>query len=290
MQTRAERLKIVQDKIESVKALVKQKYGQDMSDLIVRYDLKGRTAGWAIGQRTIRLNTTAIYGDESHFKDMVNDTIPHEIAHIVCHRNPSLGRKHDYGWAAVCRALGGTGKRTHDMTTIEFARGRTYIYTTTMGKEYGVSERRHRSIQLGMSCRFRQASWGQITKDCAYVVKFNGRVISSHPAKMQPGVIDSVKSWFTKPAQPAPSYDAASGYWLPNGTKVVDKTVTAQPAPAARPVQTGTGSFADQVRALIRAAKVAGNGQDYVFRQAVNQLGMKSTSARNCVKANWDRA
>ena len=118
MQTRAERLKIVQDKIESVKALVKQKYGQDMSDLIVRYDLKGRTAGWAIGQRTIRLNTTAIYGDEAHFKDMVNDTIPHEIAHIVCHRNPSLGRKHDYGWASVCRALGGTGKRTHDMTRL----------------------------------------------------------------------------------------------------------------------------------------------------------------------------
>ena len=44
------------------------------------------------------------------------------------------------------------------------------------------------------------------------------------------------------------------------------------------------------VRALIRAAKVAGNGQDYVFRQAVNQLGMKESSARNCVKANWDRA
>ena len=59
---------------------------------------------------------------------------------------------------------------------------------------------------------------------------------------------------------------------------------------SAKPVQTGTGSFADQVRALIRAAKIAGNGQDYVFRQAVNQLGMKSTSARNCVKANWDRA
>ena len=291
MQTRAERMKAVEDKIAAVKAIVKQRYNMDLSDLIVRYDLKGRTAGWAIGNRTIRLNNTAIFGDEAHFRDMVDDTIPHEIAHIVCHRNPSFGRKHDAGWANVCRTLGGTGKRTHDMTTIEFARGRTYIYTSTAGKEYGVSERRHRSIQSGGTCRFRKASWGVITKDCAYVVKFNGRIISSHPAKTQPGVIDTVKSWFAAPTQPAPTYDAASGYWLPGGTKVVDKTVAVQPAPAARPAgTTNTGSYAEQVRALIRTARLAGYGQDHVFRQAVNQLGMKASSARNCVKANWDRA
>jgi predicted SprT family Zn-dependent metalloprotease len=285
MQTRAERLKIVQDKIESVKALVKAKYSQDLSDLVVRYDLKGRTAGWAIGHRTIRLNTTAIYGDEAHFKDMVNDTIPHEIAHIVCHRNPSLGRKHDYGWSAVCRALGGTGKSTHDMTTIEFARGRTYIYTSTTGKEYGVSERRHRSIQMGMSCRFRKASYGMLTKDCAYVVKMNGRVISTHAAKTTPGVVDTVKSWFTKPVAPV----AVSSFAEAPAEPAVAKPAVAKPA-VAKSMPTGTGSFADQVRALIRAAKAAGNGPDYVFRQAVNTLGMKATSARNCVKANWDRA
>jgi predicted SprT family Zn-dependent metalloprotease len=283
MQTRAERLKIVQDKIESVKALVKAKYSQDLSDLVVRYDLKGRTAGWAIGHRTIRLNTTAIYGDEVHFKDMVNDTIPHEIAHIVCHRNPSLGRKHDYGWSAVCRALGGTGKRTHDMTTIEFARGRTYIYTSTTGKEYGVSERRHRSIQMGMSCRFRKASYGMLTKDCAYVVKMNGRVISTHPAKQYTNnsLLGTVKSLFNW-APPAPVQSPVSSFAQSAGTNTVQ--------PVQRAVSVGTGSKADQVRAWIRAAKTAGNGQDYVIGQAQRGLNMSRSQAYRYVTENWNRA
>jgi SprT protein len=286
MQTRAERMKAVEDKIAAVKAIVKQRYNMDLSDLIVRYDLKGRTAGWAIGYRTIRLNATAIFGDEAHFRDMVDDTIPHEIAHIVCHRNPSLGRKHDAGWASVCRALGGTGKRTHDMTTIEFARGRTYIYTSSTGKEYGVSERRHRSIQIGGVCRFRKASWGVIDRMCAYVVKFNGRVISTHPAQQRPGVSTTVWSLMhdvaaAKVPVKQDSVFAGTNYAIPAGTTVVQ---------SPRPAVANTGSYADRVRALIRTARLAGYGQDHVFRQAVNQLGMKASSARNCVKANWDRA
>lgn len=275
MQTRAERMKAVEDKIAAVKALVKQKYSMDMSDLVVRYDLKGRTAGWAIGYRTIRLNTTAIYGDEAHFKNMIEDTIPHEIAHIVCHRNPSLGRKHDYGWASVCRALGGTGKRTHDMTTIEFARGRTYIYTTTTGKEYGVSERRHRSVQLGGGFSFRKPGWGHVDRHCAYVVKFNGKVISSHPGQPRPTVTNMLfGGLFAKPAAPAP----VASFALPVETKVVE-------ASHAR-----GGSKAEQVRAWIRAAKAVGNSQDYVIDQARRNLDMSRSQAYRYVTENWSRA
>lgn len=279
MQTRAERMKAVEDKIAAVKALVLQKYNTDLSNLVVRYDLKGRTAGWAIGGRTIRLNTTAIFGDEAHFRDMINDTIPHEIAHIVCHRNPSLGNKHDAGWANVCRALGGTGKRTHDMTTIEFARGRTYIYTSTGGKEYGVSERRHRSIQMGGVARFRKASWGVIDQHCAYVVKFNGRVVSTHAAKPR-----ATKSTITS---------LFGGLFGAQTVQVPVPAVSSFAAQVTAPVTTkpaaNTGSFAEQVRALIRTAKAAGRDQEYVYRQAIDTLGMKATSARNCVKHNWDR-
>lgn len=284
MQTRAERLKAVQDKIAEVKALVKQKYNMDLSDLVVRYDLTGRTAGWAIGYRTIRLNTTAIYGDEAHFKDMVEDTVPHEIAHIVCHRNPSLGDKHDAGWAAVCRALGGTGKRTHDMTTIEFARGRTYIYTTTTGKEYGISERRHNKVQRGWGFKFRNAVWGSIDQYCAYTVKVNGRVINTYPARQRPAQTGGIGTLFgglfsAPPAKPAPALHA---YTMPAGTKVVQVDRSA--------VTIGTGSKADQVRAWIRAAKAAGNGQDYVIGQAQRNLGMARSQAYRYVTENWNRA
>lgn len=281
MLTRAERMKAVEDKIAEVKALVHARYNMDLSTLRVRYDLKGRTAGWAIGGHTIRLNTTAIYGDEAHFRDMVNDTVPHEIAHIVCHRNPSLGRKHDAGWAAVCRALGGTGKRTHDMTTIEFARGRTYIYTSTGGKEYAISEQRHRRVQTGGSFRFRNASWGIVDQYCAYSVKFNGRIISNTPAKQRP-TVTPVKmlfdGLFSRPTPSVSSFAAAA----PAPTPVV------APKPV-QPVTTG-GSKADQVRAYIRAAKASGNGQDSVIGQAMRNLGMARSQAHRYVTENWNRA
>lgn len=275
MQSRAERLKAVEDKIAAVKALVKTRYNMDLSGMRVRYDLKGRTAGWAIGGHTIRLNTTAIYGDEAHFRDMVNDTVPHEIAHIVCHRNPSLGRKHDAGWASVCRTLGGTGKRTHDMTTIEFARGRTYIYTSTGGKEYAVSERRHRSVQQGGMFRFRNTSWGIVDQYCAYSIKFNGRIISTHPAKQRPGVVTTLfGGLFGRPAQPAMSSFASAP--------------TSAPKPV-QPASTG-GSKADQVRYWIRAAKAQGDGQDWVINMARTQLGMARSQAYRYVTENWNRA
>ena len=281
MQTRAERLKAVEDKIEQVKALVQTRYNMDLSTLRVRYDLKGRTAGWAIGGNTIRLNTTAIYGDEAHFKDMVEDTVPHEIAHIVCHRNPSLGRKHDAGWISVCRALGGTGKRTHDMTTIEFAHGRTYIYTSTGGKEYAVSERRHRRVQQGGSFRFRNASWGMIDQYCAYTVKLNGRVTNTIPAKQRP-TLTPIKTLFnrvfSKPVMGVSSFASVA----PASTPV------AAPRPV-QPASTG-GSKADQVRAWIRIAKSAGNGQDIVIEQAQRNLSMARSQAHRYVTENWNRA
>lgn len=288
MQTRAERMKAVNDKIATVKALALQKYGINLSDLVVKYDLKGRTAGWAIGMRTIRLNTTAIFGDEEHFKDMVDDTIPHEIAHIVCHRNPTLGRKHDYGWASVCRALGGTGKRTHDMTTIEYARGRTYIYTSSMGKEYAVSEQRHRKIQMGATLRFRKASWGTLDKHCAYTVKFNGRVISTQPATQRPTVSDM--AWgvlHDLAARVVPTVNPTVSSF------VVPSTQAAEKPTAPKPVQTvaNTGSSkASQVRYWIRAAKAQGDGQEWVINMAQTQLGMARSQAYRYVTENWNRA
>lgn len=278
MQNRAARMKAVEDKIAEVKALVKARYNMDLSALRVRYDLKGRTAGWAIGGHTIRLNTTAIFGDEAHFRDMVNDTVPHEIAHIVCHRNPSLGRKHDAGWAAVCRTLGGTGKRTHDMITIEFARGRTYIYTSTGGKEYAISEQRHRKVQTGGSFRFRKTSWGMIDQYCAYSIKFNGRVISTHPAKQRPSAVTMVfGGLFGRPAQPTASSFASA------------PTPVTAPKPV-QPVNTGGGSKADTVRAWIRAAKASGNSQDSVIDQARRNLDMSRSQAYRYVTENWNRA
>jgi predicted SprT family Zn-dependent metalloprotease len=39
---------------------------------------------------------------------MLEDTVPHEIAHFVC-QVKGLGKNHDEGWRKVCRELGGNG-------------------------------------------------------------------------------------------------------------------------------------------------------------------------------------
>jgi hypothetical protein len=48
-------------------------------------------------------------------------------------------------------------------------------------------------------------------------------------------------------------------------------------------------SWAARVRAVIVAAKARGETQQQVLKHAVEVLGMKDSSARNCIKFNWDR-
>jgi len=54
-----------------------------------------------------------------HFESiMIEQIIPHEVAHIVCFFDPSTMSKHNYKWVLVCYMLGGNGSRTHDMPAI----------------------------------------------------------------------------------------------------------------------------------------------------------------------------
>lgn len=43
---------------------------------------------------------------EADINDILSDTVPHEVAHLVCYANPALGRGHDTGWRRVAAALG----------------------------------------------------------------------------------------------------------------------------------------------------------------------------------------
>jgi len=48
-------------------------------------------------------------------------------------------------------------------------------------------------------------------------------------------------------------------------------------------------SFASRVRVAIADAKRQGQSAEWVVNHAITVLGMKKTSAINCVKHNWDR-
>lgn len=115
-------------------------------------DIKGRCVGRAGyssrgGFRSyyLKFNAEAIakYTDE-----MVDTTIAHEIAHIICYIRPALGRNHDAGWKKVCRSLGGDDARTH---TMKLSPGKTitrHKYNVN-GKVIEVSAKRHKQILRG---------------------------------------------------------------------------------------------------------------------------------------------
>lgn len=169
-----ERMEQIQNRIKQVMKAAEERYGVDFSEVQVRFDLRGRCAGIAgyqgtmFGERNyfLRFNCDMIKTDA--FKHLIDDTVPHEIAHIVCYMRPELGRKHDAGWKKVCRALGGGGERCHN-EQVAFANGKSYQYKTTAGRLVILSEKRHRNIQMGATYTVRRGG-GQITKACEWVL------------------------------------------------------------------------------------------------------------------------
>lgn len=143
-------------------------YAMSMPIIGVHFDLKGRVGGMACrrgNQMFVRFNTDMIARE---FEEMLNVVVPHEVAHCFCFMNPSLGKNHDYGWARVCRALGGTGDRTHDMDVV-YGKGITYEYTTNRGQTVRLNDRRHAMVQQGRTLTYRKGL-GMVSKTCAYSI------------------------------------------------------------------------------------------------------------------------
>lgn len=166
------------DKCKEVFALATRLYGVDMSNVSVHFDLKGRAAGMACRRASgmyMRFNRDMLTRDA--FDHVLNNTVPHEIAHIVCFMNSSLGRGHDGGWARVCAQLGGNATRCHSEKVV-YGKGTTYEYITTNGHEVRVSDKVHRNIQKGTAYTFKHGR-GRVTATCTYsIVGHQGRTLA----------------------------------------------------------------------------------------------------------------
>lgn len=148
-------------------------YGVDLSQVKVSFDLRGRAAGHARGlmygkptEQHIRFNRDMLTREA--FDHVLNDTVPHEYAHVICFMNPTLGRGHDRGWQRVCTALGGNGARLHTEAVV-YGKGTTYEYTTNRGFKVRVGDKHHKYVQGGATLRFK-AGKGDITSTCYYVI------------------------------------------------------------------------------------------------------------------------
>jgi len=193
------------NKIESVRnatiaclTKAEELYNVDLSNTTIRFDLKGRAAGIAMikgDKLTLRFNTTMINGDG--YDHIINDTVPHEVAHLVNFRDPRTGNNHNAGWASVCRQLGGTGLRTHNEEVI-YAKGKTYKYVTSTGATVNVSQRMHSNIQRGGVYSARGK--GKLNNQCAYeLVGVSGRPVKTTTETKPTPAAKAVRKAASKP-------------------------------------------------------------------------------------------
>ena len=216
-------------KCKEVFARAQELYGVDLSKVTISFNLKGRRAGvasWKINcltcetsAHTLRFNHDMVTrNDPKVLRDMVENTVPHEIAHLVCAVRPELGKNHDYGWARVCRALGGSGGRTHSNEVV-YGKGRTFEYTTDRGHQVRIGERHHAAVQAGRTLRFK-AGKGNVTAVCKFsIVGYQGRTLQqpvvpkpvNHPANIEAAVRATTLAPVVAPVRPVqPRFDSGA--------------------------------------------------------------------------------
>lgn len=255
-----------------------KKYGLDLSHVHIRFDLKGAAAGMA-GYKGktfyLRFNTTMI--QHEGLDHILNETVPHEVAHIVCFVNPRLGSNHDNGWKRVCIDLGGSGKRCHSEQVI-YAKGKTYEYTCTQGTTISMSEQRHRKIQQGASYTLKKG--GSINRDCEHrVIGISGRPVAA----------------LNKQAarQTSNQTETNGANTMTDVNTSVEATVTETTTPKAtkqtKQKQAKAPTKADSVRAIIAECKLSQADVSNAIERAIAELGMKKQLARTYVNNNWDK-
>lgn len=127
----------------------------DLKRPVVKYDLQGHHGGWAIGTHTIRLNTVLL-NDPRYQRDMLEQTLPHELAHIVQHQVFPHSRAHGREWSRIMGYLGLPAKRCHQYETVAVRqKSRPYRYYCNCDEPHFVTITLHRRMQKGSmySCK-----------------------------------------------------------------------------------------------------------------------------------------
>lgn len=99
------------------------------------------------GEISVVVNKLAV---AQNVEDYLAETVPHEVAHLVCFARPHLGQRHDDGWRRICKALGGRAdvkyKNEYDLRQRKRIH---YVYATPKAGRFEVSDVRHARIQEG---------------------------------------------------------------------------------------------------------------------------------------------
>ena len=127
-------------------------FGQDLAEIPVLFDLKGRAAGMyrvLNNTRVIRYNP---YIFAKYFTDNITTTVPHEVAHYVVDMLYGAGRVKPHGieWQKVMLSLGAEPSATgnYDLTGIPVRRQQRHAYACACTL-HQISTARHNRIVRG---------------------------------------------------------------------------------------------------------------------------------------------
>lgn len=110
----------------------------------VTFDLRGVVAGRANGE-LIRLNPDLLH---DHYEEMINQVIPHEVAHVIEYQKYGYGG-HKENWVRIMHMLGVPANRTHNMPAKKArVHPRPYQYRCDC-RVHKVTKLIHRRIQNG---------------------------------------------------------------------------------------------------------------------------------------------
>lgn len=140
-------------------------------ELPIVFTLSGRAAGMAKRKGNvynIEFNVEAICKDR---EEMITNTIPHEMAHIVDMFIHGGSSSHGPRWQSIAQALGCDLRRTHSIPLTKARRTRRFQYIASCGTEVEIGTRHHRILQQGGRLIVKN-SGGTVTK-----IHFTGQVV-----------------------------------------------------------------------------------------------------------------
>lgn len=135
------------------------------------FNLRGRSAGMAVYQPRkrraepdlIRINAGLL---QEHPDEMLEETIPHEVAHIVAHRlfGPRI-KPHGAEWRAVMAAFGKSPEVQHRMEVEPSRRLRRYRYHCACPAGVELTSIRHNRARRGT---------GYVCRKCGQRLRWSG--------------------------------------------------------------------------------------------------------------------
>lgn len=128
-------------------------YGRKFDVAAIRVKIRGRVAGRALfypRQGTAELHLS-VEGVREHLDYMIDQTIPHEVAHVVQRHLDRTSQAHGALWQSIMRLFGKPAKRCHDLPLSrarDVRNTRPFRYVCGCREHY-VGHQRHRRAQAG---------------------------------------------------------------------------------------------------------------------------------------------